>query len=254
MSDKSHPVRPGLHGDYPGGVAEVLLVEDDPAIRGALGRALSRHGHGVRYATTAMAGLEAVVGDPPDVIVLDLGLPDLDGLALLSMLRSVSAMPVIVATAREDEAEIVRTLQAGADDYLVKPFSGEQLDARIGAVLRRARPPEQALALEVGGLRIDPSAREATRDGAVLELTRLEFDLLHHLAAHAGEVVSRRQLLAEVWRQPHGGADKTVDVHLSWLRRKLGETAAEPRYLHTVRGVGVKLVAPAAELDAGPAP
>jgi len=226
-------------------MAEVLLIEDDPTIRSALLRALSGLGHGVSAVGTAMAGLETLVADRPDVVVLDLGLPDLDGVALLRMLRSVSDVPVIVATARQDEAEAIRTLRTGADDHLVKPFTAEQLDARIAAVLRRARPaaePEEAI--EIDGLRIDVGSREATLDGTPLELTRLEFDLLYHLATHAGQVVSRRELMAQVWRQPHGGADKTVDVHLSWLRRKLGETAANPRFLHTVRGVGVKLVLP----------
>lgn len=226
-------------------MAEVLLIEDDPAIRSALLRALSGLGHGVSAAATAMAGLEALVADRPDVVVLDLGLPDLDGVALLRMLRSVSDVPVIVATARQDEAEAIKTLRTGADDHLVKPFTAEQLDARIAAVLRRARPSgERSEVLEVDGLRIDAAAREVTLDGMPVELTKLEFDLLHHLVTREGHVVSRRELMAQVWRQPHGGADKTVDVHLSWLRRKLGETAAAPRFLHTVRGVGVKLVSP----------
>jgi two-component system, OmpR family, KDP operon response regulator KdpE len=224
-------------------MAEVLLVEDDARIRGALLRALSGLGHGVSAVGTAMAGLEEIVRVRPDVVVLDLGLPDLDGVELLRMLRAVSDVPVIVATARSDEAEAIRTLRSGADDHLVKPFTADQLDARIAAVLRRARPLEvEPDVLELGGLRIDVGAREVTLDGEPVELTRLEFDLLHHLASHEGEVVPRRQLMAEVWRQPHGGADRTIDVHLSWLRRKLGETAASPRFLHTVRGVGIKLV------------
>jgi DNA-binding response OmpR family regulator len=191
-----------------------------------------------------MDGLRDIVDWQPDAVVLDLGLPDLDGAELLRMLRAVSQVPVIVATARDDEHEIVRLLDAGADDYVVKPYSGEQLDARLRAVLRRGAASTAAGAIEVGGLRIEPDRREATLDGAPLELTRKEFDLLAHLASRAGSVVSRRELLAEVWRQPMGGADKTIEVHLSWLRRKLGETAADPRYLHTVRGVGIKLQAP----------
>jgi two-component system, OmpR family, KDP operon response regulator KdpE len=156
-------------------------------------------------------------------------------------------VPVIVATARDDEAEMVRVLDKGADDYVVKPFTAEQLDARVRAVLRRSRRDEEAEpALGVGGLTMDRSARVATLDGAELDLTKMEFDLLAYLAGRAGRVVTKRQLMADVWQQPYGGADKTVDVHLSWLRRKLGETAAEPRYLQTVRGVGVKLVDPGA--------
>jgi len=225
-------------------MAIVTVIEDDPRIREALGRALGERGHAVKSSPTAMGGLQLVVDDPPDIVVLDLGLPDVDGLELLKMLRAVSAVPVIVATARDDEAEIVRTLNAGADDYVVKPFSAEQLDARIRALLRRSRDEGKEETIEIGELRIDPRSREVTLSGASLELTRKEFDLIHYLAVRAGSVVTKRDLLAEIWQQPFGGADKTVDVHLSWLRRKLGETASEPRYLRTVRGVGVKLVDP----------
>ena len=225
-------------------VPQLLLVEDDPAIRSALARALTDRGHGVRTEATGMAGLQAAVDDRPDLVVLDLGLPDVDGCVLLSMLRAVSDVPVIVATARDDERETVRALDAGADDYVVKPFAAEHLDARIRAVLRRGTAADPAAPLMVGGLRIDIGAREATLDGEPLDLTRLEFDLLAHLAARAGRVVSKKELLADVWHSPYGGADKTVDVHLSWLRRKLGESAAAPRYVHSVRGVGVKLVPP----------
>jgi DNA-binding response OmpR family regulator len=187
------------------------------------------------------------VADRPDLVVVDLGLPDVDGLEVLRMLRAVSETPVIVATAREDESDIVRALDAGADDYLVKPFGAEQLDARIRAVLRRvAADQPRSAPVAVGGLVVDPMARTATLDGRALELTPREFDLLRYLADRAGQVVTKRELLAEVWHHPYGAADKTVDVHLSWLRRKLGETAQEPRYLHTVRSVGVRLSAPAA--------
>jgi DNA-binding response OmpR family regulator len=225
-------------------MAQVLVVEDDATIRSSIIRGLTDRGHAVSSAPAAMAGLEQAVRDRPDVVVLDLGLPDLDGTAMLRMLRGVSDVPVIVATARDDESEIVAVLDAGADDYVVKPFGVAQLDARIRAVLRRGTDEDRAAAVSVGGLRVDPRARKATLDGRVLELTPREFDLLHYLAARAGEVVSKRELLTEVWRQPYGGADKTVDVHLSWLRRKLGETAQEARYLHAVRGVGVRLAAP----------
>jgi DNA-binding response OmpR family regulator len=176
--------------------------------------------------------------------VLDLGLPDMDGTTMLRMLRGASRVPVIVATARDDEAEIVAVLDAGADDYLVKPFSAAQLDARIRAVLRRGGEPAVDPTVRVGGLTIDPRARRAGLDGTELDLTPREFDLLHYLAARADRVISKRELLTEVWQLPYGGADKTVDVHLSWLRRKLGETAQQPRYLHAVRGVGVRVSAP----------
>ncbi|MFG3601674.1 response regulator transcription factor [Micromonospora chersina] len=226
-------------------MARLLLIEDDLTIRTPLLRALRERGHVVAAASTALDGLRDALDDRPDLVVLDLGLPDLDGGELLRMLRAVSSVPVIVATARDDEAEIVRMLDAGADDYLVKPFTAVQLDARARAVLRRsAGDPATDPVLVVGGLRIDPQARQVTLDGAPVELTPREFDLLHHLAGRPGQVVTKRELLTEVWRIPYGGADKTVDVHLSWLRRKLGESAQDPRYLHTVRGVGVRLDAP----------
>jgi two-component system KDP operon response regulator KdpE len=233
---------------YGGPVAAVLVVEDDLSIRESLARGLVGAGHVVRSEATGAAALAAAVDWRPDVVVLDLGLPDIDGTDVLRMLRGVSAVPVIVATARDDEAEIVRLLDRGADDYVVKPYSAAHLEARIRAVLRRADqgPAGDDGELVVGDLVVAPARREATVDGRPLDLTRLEFDLLAHLAGRSPEVVTRRELLAEVWRQPYGGADKTVDVHLSWLRRKLGETGTSPRYLHTVRGVGVKLVPPAA--------
>lgn len=224
----------------------VTLVEDDARIRQSLRSGLAGKGYAVRSASTGMDGLSLVTEDPGDVVVLDLGLPDIDGRRLLRMLRAVSGVPVIVATARDDEAEIIHTLDAGADDYLVKPFSAAQLDARIRALLRRVKAGEGNNAIVVGDLTIDPRMRTAAFEGRPLELTRKEFDLLNYLAARAGTVVTKREILAEVWRLPFGGADRTVDVHLSWLRRKLGETASHPRYLRVVRGVGAQLVDPRA--------
>jgi DNA-binding response OmpR family regulator len=227
-------------------VASVLVIEDDLGIREALARGLTDAGHAVRAEPSGAAGLSAAVDWQPDIVILDLGLPDLDGSDVLKMLRAVSAVPVIVATARDDEAEVVALLDAGADDHVVKPYTTAQIEARIRAVLRRGTTAtNDGSPLRIGGLAVDTARRTATLDGRPLELSRLEFDLLAHLAARSPEVVTRRELLAEVWRQPYGGTDKTVDVHLSWLRRKLGETAAAPAYLHTVRGVGVKLEPPA---------
>jgi DNA-binding response OmpR family regulator len=177
---------------------------------------------------------------------LDLGLPDLDGSDVLNMIRAVSEVPVIVATARDDDSSIVRLLDSGADDYVVKPFTARQMDARIRALLRRSASgtPERLEPVVVGQLSVDASSREVTLAGEPIELTRKEFDLLLVLARRPGEVVTKRELLADVWHQAWGGGDRTVDVHLSWLRRKLGETAADPKYLHSVRGVGVKLSPP----------
>jgi DNA-binding response OmpR family regulator len=225
-------------------VADVLIIEDDATIRTALVRALTARSHSTMTAPTAMAGLQSLVAVRPDVVLLDLGLPDLDGAALLAMIRAVSDVPVIVVSARDDGAGMVALLDAGADDYLVKPFAADQLDARIRAVLRRSDPAKAPGPIAVGGIVIDARARSATLDGVALDLSPKEFDLLRYLAERAGEVVGKRELLAKVWNQPYGGADKTVDVHLHWLRRKLGESADAPRYLHRVRGVGVKLAPP----------
>ncbi len=225
-------------------MVRVLVVEDDPSIRGALLRSLTGAGHAVATRPTGMAGLSEAVDMRPDVVVLDLGLPDVDGLTVLSMLRAVSDVPVLVATARDDEREIVKALDLGADDYLVKPFGGDQLEARIRAVLRRVGHDAPPAPIAVGGLVINPVSRVVSLDGIPVDLSRKEFDLLYLLAQRVGEVVTKREILAEVWRQVYGGGDRTVDVHLSWLRRKLGETAAAPVYLHSVRGVGVRLVDP----------
>ncbi|WP_213454948.1 response regulator transcription factor [Rhizomonospora bruguierae] len=228
-------------------MATVLLVEDDHVVRGAMLRSLADRGHAVHAVGTALDALRRVAAQTPDLVVLDLGLPDLDGADALRMLRGITDVPIIIATARDDEQSIVRLLRAGADDYMVKPFTGAHLDARITTVLRRvgrASRTATPAVHEVGGLRVDVGERSASLDGASLALTRKEFDLLAYLAARPGRVVSRRELLEEVWRQPSVGEDQTIDVHLYWLRRKLGESAAKPRYLRTVRGVGFRLVAP----------
>jgi DNA-binding response OmpR family regulator len=230
-----------------GAMATVLLVEDDHVVRTALVRSLSDLGHTVQASATALEALRRVVAEPPDLIVLDLGLPDLDGGDALRMLRGITDTPIIIATARDDEAEVVRLLRAGADDYMIKPFSSAHLDARMASVLRRTGRATRAepAVIDAGALKVDLGERTAHLDGEPLELTRKEFDLLAYLAARPGRVVSRRELLEEVWRQPSVGEDQTIDVHLYWLRRKLGESAAAPRYLHTVRGVGIRFVAPA---------
>ena len=227
-------------------MAQLLVVEDDERIRTALIRALRERGHAVSSAGTALAGLRQAVEERPDLVVLDLGLPDLDGHELLRMLRAVSAVPVVVATARDDDDSVVRALNSGADDYVLKPFRADQLEARIRAVLRRAAGSADPASapVTVGPLTVEPRSRRVTYAGRPVEVSPKEFDLLAYLAARAGAVVTRRELLSEVWQLPYGGSDKTVDVHLSWLRRKLGESGAEPRLLQTVRGVGVRLAEP----------
>jgi DNA-binding response OmpR family regulator len=225
-------------------MASVVIIEDDQRIRQLVTRVLAGKGYEVDGAATALDGLHQIVQLSPDVVVLDMGLPDLDGAELLKMIRAVTDVPVIVATARSEDRDVIRTLDAGADDYLVKPFSVEQLEARVRAVLRRSSAESAAPQIVVGDLRLDPSSRVASLDGVLLQLSPKEFDLLVYLAERVDVVVSKRQLMAEVWRQPYGGSDKTVDVHISWLRKKLGENAADSRYLETVYGVGIKLVDP----------
>lgn len=225
-------------------MSRIVLIEDDVEIRRLVADALASRGHDVESAGLALEGLQLAVKGDPDLVVMDLGLPDLDGSELLRMIRAVSQVPIIVITARGADEVVVRTLDAGADDYLVKPFSVAQLEARVRALLRRGPASDSGEVIRVGDLSIDPAAREVTLAGVGLELSPKEFDLLRVLAERAGEVVSKRALMAEVWREPYGGAERTVDVHLSWLRNKLGETAQSPRYLRTIHGVGVKLVDP----------
>jgi len=225
-------------------MSAILVIEDDLAIRDAVQRSMTERGHVVSVAATGIAGLELVLSERPDVVLLDLGLPDVDGLTIISMVRAASPVPIIVVTARDDGATIVQALDSGADDYVVKPFGADQVGARMRAVLRRSAVAHDPEPIRIGDLEIDERARTATLGGEPIDLARKEFDLLLALAQRPGEVMTKRELLAEVWRQAYGGSDRTVDVHLSWLRRKLGETAAEPRYLHSVRGVGVRLMDP----------
>ena len=228
-------------------MTSILVVEDDDAIRTAVMRGLRERGHAVAAAATGLAGLEQVLQTRPQVVLLDLGLPDVDGLTLIAMIRAASDVPLIVITAQDDDPTMIKALDSGADDYVVKPFGTDQVAARIRAVLRRTGRDLTPSIIQVGGLRIDESARTASVDGRPLDLSRKEFDVLALLASRRGQVVTKRELLAEVWQQAYGGSDRTVDVHLSWLRRKLGESAARPRYLLSVRGVGVRLVDPDAE-------
>lgn len=225
-------------------MASILIIEDEQRIRESLAKRLSERGYDVETVARAIDGVEQAVSGNFDVVVLDLGLPDLDGTEALRMIRAVSQIPVVVATARDDELDMIGVLDAGADDYVIKPYSADHLAARIRAVLRRSGDTVQQDAITVGGLRLDLDAHEASLDGRALDLTARAFDLLAYLSSRPGKLISKRELLAEVWRQPYGGADKTVDVHISWLRKELGESAADPKYLHTRRGVGVRLVDP----------
>ncbi|HZZ49598.1 MAG TPA: response regulator transcription factor [Pseudonocardia sp.] len=226
-------------------MSHVLVIEDE-RVEGGLAAALRTADHAVSTATTGLAGLQLAGEHRPDIVLLDLMLPDIAGIELIPMLRSVTDSPVIVVTPHDDEEQIVAALDAGADDYLVRPFGVGSLLARLRAVLRRQRSPSaRRPTVVLGGLEIDTAARTAELDGRPLSLSPKEFDLLSYMASKAGQVISKRELLAEVWRMPFSQTDKTVDVHVSWLRGKLRESGKSPRYLHTVRGVGLRLDAPA---------
>ena len=227
-------------------MADILVIEDDQRIRELVCRHLAGDGYGVTSEGTGLDGLRTLTADPPDALVLDLGLPDLNGLDLLKMVRSGGDLPVLVLTAREDEATILAAFDGGADDYVVKPVSGPQLSARISALLRRGKA-DTGDVLTVGGLEIRLGPREAELDGRLMELTAKEFDVLAYLAARPGQVVSKEDLHAAVWKAPAGTEGRTVDVHLSTIRKKLCEKPDDKRrYLHTVSGAGVRLVDPGA--------
>jgi len=225
-------------------MATILIIEDEQRIRESLAKRLAERGYDVETVTDAMSGIQRAVSGDFDVVILDLGLPDLDGTEALRMIRAISDVPVVVATARDDESDIISVLDAGADDYVVKPYSADHLAARIRAVMRRSSDVPEDHVVVIGNLRLNRDSHEATLDGEPLELTARAFDLLAYLASNPNKLISKRELMAEVWHQPYGGADKTVDVHVSWLRKALGETATNPVYLHTKRGVGVRLVDP----------
>jgi two-component system, OmpR family, response regulator RegX3 len=226
----------------------VLLVEDEASIAEPFARALGREGFDAEVAPTAAAARAAFARRPPTIVLLDLTLPDGDGRELCREWRRQSSVPIIMLTARGTETDRVVGLELGADDYVVKPFSVPEVAARMRAVLRRAQaaPPATAPVVTLGALQIDLSTRGATLDGRDLGLTRKEFDLLARLARDAGRVVSREDLMADVWDENWFGSTKTLDVHIGFVRRKLGDDAADPRYLRTVRGVGFLLASPGA--------
>jgi DNA-binding response OmpR family regulator len=223
----------------------ILLVEDETSITEPLAEALRSEGFETKVAGTVAEALEQA-REGPDLVLLDVMLPDGSGLDVCRELRQSSRVPIIMLTARGEEADRVVGLELGADDYVVKPFSAREVVARIRAVLRRVNEPErpETGAIDVGELRLDPSRREVTHRREVLELSRKEFDLLELLMRNAGSVVSREQLIQEVWDTNWFGSTKTLDVHVSGIRRKLGDDPSEPRYIHTVRGVGFRFAAP----------
>jgi two-component system, OmpR family, response regulator RegX3 len=225
----------------------ILLVEDERSIAEPFAGALSREGFAPVIAGTAQAALELFRRHDPQLVLLDIALPDGDGREVCRALRRESSVPIIMLTARGTETDRVVGLELGADDYVVKPFSSAEVIARIRAVLRRTgreattTPDPQ---VEIDGLRLDPAARSATLDGEPLDLSRKEFDLLARLMRDAGRVVTREDLMSDVWDENWFGSTKTLDVHIGFLRRKLDDDAADPRFLHTVRGVGFRFAGP----------
>ncbi len=230
----------------------ILLVEDEDSIALPLAAALEREGYATRITGSAREAVALAAELQPDLILLDVMLADGSGLDVCREVRRESKVPIIMLTARGDETDRVVGLELGADDYVVKPFSARELVARIRAVLRRV-PEEAAEAApataeaheyRVDGLTVDTAMRRVTLDGEELSLTRREFDLLAILVRHAGTVLTREHLIDEVWDTNWFGSTKTLDVHVSSLRRKLGDDAVDSRFLHTVRGVGFRFAAP----------
>ena len=221
----------------------VLLVEDESAISEPLAELLEREGFDPEVAATLEAAGNAFANRPPDLVLLDVMLPDGDGRDLAREIRKTSDVPIVMLTARGEEIDRVLGLELGADDYVVKPFSARELIARIRAIQRRGRGTARRGTIQVGAIVLDPAARTCTKDGQPLELAAKEFDLLHLLMASAGTVLMRERIMDEVWDPHWFGPTKTLDVHISWLRKKLEDDPADPRYITTVRGVGFRFVA-----------
>jgi DNA-binding response OmpR family regulator len=217
----------------------VLVVEDDAEIADVLRRSLRQEGYEVKTSADGVEALDVATGFVPDLVVLDLGLPRLDGVEVCRRLRAEGDVPILMLTARAETEDRVSGLDSGADDYLVKPFERKELLARIRALLRR-RPPRGAASLEVGDLILNPDTREVKRNERELELTNREFELLEYLMRNERLVVSRERLLDDVWGYDPTAATNTIDVFISNLRRKL-EAGGEPRLLHTKRGAGYVL-------------
>ena len=228
------------------GRPRILFVEDERSISEPFAKALAREGFEPVTAFTAAEALALAERMEFDLVLLDLNLPDGDGRDVCRELRRKSAVPIVMLTARGTEMDRVVGLELGADDYVVKPFSSAEVIARIRAVLRRTGngPPAPAAPQTVGDLTVDPGARQASLSGEELDLTRREFDLLARLVRDAGNVVTREELLSSVWDENWYGSTKTLDVHVGTLRRKLGDEAEDPTYIHTVRGVGFRMAAP----------
>lgn len=245
----SDPIVLSRSPDAPRGPS-VLVVEDESSIAEPFAQALVRSGFRPSVAGTGAEALARFDSDLPDVVLLDLSLPDVDGRDLCRTIRGRSDVPILIITASGSVVDRVVGLELGADDYIIKPFAVGEVVARIRAVLRRVETrgsePGQPPELVIGRVRIDRGARRVWVDGAEVELTRKEFDLLARLARDAGQVVSREDLMSDVWDVNWFGSTKTLDVHIGWLRRKLGDDPSHPQMVITVRGVGFRLTRPEA--------
>jgi DNA-binding response OmpR family regulator len=235
-----------VHDDIrEGSGPRALVVDDAPEFRELVGSVLRREGFRVDLAADGDSALAIARASEPDVVVLDIGLPGIDGVEVCRRLRTFSDAYVVMVTGRQDEVDKLIGLSVGADDYVTKPFSNRELVARIRAMLRRPRSsgaaPGRAAVRRFGALEVDVAAREVRVDGRVVELTRIEFDLLETLSDQPRVALSRTQLLESVWGPSWFGDDHVVDVHMSKLRQKLGEDPREPRFVRTVRGVGYRL-------------
>jgi len=222
----------------------ILIVDDEPIVSEVVQRYLIREGYQVSVAADGRAALKEARDNPPDLVVLDLMLPEIDGLEVCRQLRASSSVPIIMLTAKGEESDKILGLGLGADDYLTKPFSPGELIARVNAVLRRSQAAAPALpgdVVKVGALRINPGGRAVERDGEEIHLTAKEFDLLYFLARSPGQVFTREQLLNNVWDFEWYGDQSTVTVHIRRLREKIEPNPVRPRHIKTVWGVGYKL-------------
>ncbi|MGQ9586079.1 MAG: response regulator transcription factor [Anaerolineae bacterium] len=220
---------------------EILIVEDEPKIAGFLRRGLAYEGYQVQVAYTGEEGLAMVREEPPDLVILDIMLPGMDGMEVCRRLRkNHPEIPILMLTARDAIPDRVAGLDAGADDYLVKPFAFDELLARLRALLRRARPPEPGEVLQFADLTLNPATREAYRGGRALDLTAREFDVLELFMRNPRQVLTREILFERIWGYDYGGESNIIEVYVRYLRAKL-EAGGEPRLLHTVRGVGYAL-------------
>jgi len=228
-----------------GGAKTVLVIEDEASLVSTLSYNFRKNGFNVVTASDGYEGLQAARRDEPDVVVLDLMLPKMDGLEVCRRLRAGSDVPILMLTAKGEELDRVVGLEMGADDYLTKPFSMRELIARVRALIRRSAsraPADDVSRITAGSLELDVRGRTVKRDGVEVALKPKEFDLLFYLAKHAGQVFTREQLLEHVWGYEFFGGSRTVDVHVRWLREKLEAQPAQPRHVLTVRGVGYKFV------------